>query len=255
MPADDSITNPCASCKQCPCPGQYTAQIEGLGPIPSYTGGFPSPLPLMWYVPEDVEEAFTVYFPPSTIRGWIRQAADYHGVPYVLTAVILQQENAPEAPRWKQVGQFAERSLTTLAAIVDEALGDIVPDKISGGSSGIANISRATLRDAANYIERTYCRTVLPEDVRRRLLGWSQDTRIQGDDLKSDLYYMTAHLRQLIDRVMGQPCYNGPLTLEQVKKVAAAYNGSGPLAVKYGEDALRRLQRAAAGQTPLYFYE
>ncbi len=70
---------------------------------------------------------------------------------------------------------------------------------------------------------------------------------------------MTAHLRQLIDRVMGKEtsgdCYKGPLTLEQVEKVVAAYNGSGPMAAKYGKDAVRRLQAAAAGGEPLSFYE
>lgn len=234
---------------------ENTTHIQGLGPIPSYKGDFPSPLPLMWYVPKDAKEAFTLYFPPSTIRSWVRQASAYHDVPYELTAVILQQENAPEAPRWKQAAQFVERSLTTAAAIVDEAFWDLVPDKISGGSAGIANMSRKTLRDAADYIEKTYGRPVMPDDVRIRLFGWNQDTRFQGDDLKGDLYYMTAHLRQLIDRVTKTPRYKGPLTLEQVKKVAAGYNGSGPLAEKYGADALKRLQKAATGATPLYFYE
>jgi hypothetical protein len=91
--------------------------------------------------------------------------------------------------------------------------------------------------------------------VRDRVLGWKQDTRIQGDDLKSDLYYMTAHLRQLIDRVTGTKKYSGPLTMEQVEKVAAAYNGSGPMAEKYGKDAINRLKTAVGGGTPLYFYE
>lgn len=95
----------------------------------------------------------------------------------------------------------------------------------------------------------------MPDDVRYRLLGWDQDTRIPGDDWKADLYYTAAHLRQLIDRVKGQKKYYGPLTMQDIEKVAAAYNGSGALAEKYGKDAIRTLRNAAAGKSPLYFYE
>jgi hypothetical protein len=225
------------------------------GKIPSYTGSFPAPLPVMWYVPANAGEVLKVWFPPSEIRGWVREAAAYHDVPHELAAVILQQENGPNATLIQKLGQFAERSLTTFFAIVDEAALDLVPDKISGGSAGIANLSRATLRDAANYIESTYDKKVLPPNVRDRVLGWKQDTRIQGDDLKSDLYYMTAHLRQLIDRVTGKPKFSGELTLEQMEKVCAGYNGSGPLAAEYGRDAMARLKTAADGGTPLYFFQ
>jgi hypothetical protein len=243
----------------CCCSDSHPTYIDGLGPVPSYTGEFPSPLRLMFYVPKDMNELFKFQYPASEIRSWVRQASNYHEVPYELAAVILQQENGPNATSTQKFFQFGERSLTTLAAIIDEWMFDVVPDKVAGSSSGIANMSRRTLRDAATYIESTYCRPVLPDDVRTRLLGWNQDTRIQGDDLKADLYYMTAHLRQLIDRVAGQgasgKCHTGALTLEQVGKVAAAYNGSGPKAVKYGEDTLKRLRNAVSGQEPLYFHE
>ena len=210
----------------------------------------------MWYVPEN-NEIFKIWYSPSEIRSWVKNAADYHGIPQELLAVILQQENGPNATWWQKGGQFLERSLTTASAILDEHLGDIVSDKLAGGSSGIANMSRKTLKDAVKYIEETYYykKPVLPEDVRYRLLGWDQDTQISGDDLKADLYYSAAHLRQLIDRITGQPCYEGPLTFEQVEKIAAAYNGSGDLAKKYGEDALQRLEDAITGKEPLYFYE
>jgi len=66
---------------------------------------------------------------------------------------------------------------------------------------------------------------------------------------------MTAHLRQLIDVTTGTTGYTGPLTRTQVERVAAAYNGRGPLAVKYGQDTVARIDRAAAGTVPLYFYE
>lgn len=232
-----------------------TTYITGLGSVPSYTGEFPAPLRLMWYVPANWREVFKLWYSATEIRGWIRQAAEYHDVPLELVAVILQQENAPTASTARQVLQFGERSAQTLAAWADEVALDLVPDRIAGGSAGIANLSRATLRNAARYIETVYRIPVMPNEVRVRLLGWGQDTRIQGDDLRGDLYYMTAHLRELIDRITGRQRYHGPLTLDQVERIAAAYNGSGPLARQYGRDALDRLRRAASGREWLYFYE
>ena len=138
--------------------------------------------------------------------------------------------------------------------MVDEEIG-IVPDKFAGGSSGIANLSRKTLRDAVDYVEREYRRPVMPAEVKVRLLGENVDLRIQGLDLHADLYYLAAHLRQLIDRIAGSKQYHGPLTFEQVEKIAAAYNGSGPLARKYGKDTIDRITKAVAGAEPLYFYE
>jgi hypothetical protein len=227
--------------------------IEGIDQVPSYRGDLPSPLQVMWYVPEN-SELLKVHYSDSEIRSWVKDAAEYNDVPHELMAVVLQQENAPNVSKWHQFLQFGERSATTLAAIVDKYTFDIVPDEIAGGSSGIANMKRATLENAANYIESTYNRAALPEDVRYRVLGWDQDNRIPGDDLKADLYYASGELRRLIDRKMGTG-YTGPLTLEQTNDIIASYNGSGPLAEKYGNDAINTLNGAADGTTPLYFYE
>ena len=227
--------------------------IQGLGHIPSYTGDLPSPLQLMWYAPEG-GELLKMHYPDSEIRGWVRDAAAYNDVPHELMAVVLQQENAPSASTLHQILQFGERSLTTFAAILDQLPGGPVPDALAGGSSGIANMKRDTLQSGARYIESTYWRPALPDDVRYRALGWDQDTRIPGDDLKADLYYASGVMRQLIDREMGTG-YQGPLTLEQTQRIIASYNGSGPLANKYGEDAMNTLQQAAQGGAPLYFYE
>ena len=60
--------------------------------------------------------------------------------------------------------------------------------------------------------------------------------------------------RQLIDKEMGTG-YHGPISLAHTERIIASYNGSGPMAEKYGHDALHTLQTAAAGGTPLYFYE
>jgi hypothetical protein len=195
-----------------------------------------------------------MWYPESEIRGWLRDAAAYHDVPLALACVILQQENGPNATTFQKLGQFTERSLQTAGALLDDVI-DIVPDSFAGGSSGIANMSRATLRDAASYIEKTYKMDVMPNDVRVRAMGADADTRVQGNDMRADFYYMTAHLRQLIDRIMGTKKYHGPITIEDVEKICAAYNGSGKLAQKYGKDAVARLKRAVAGEEPLYFYE
>ncbi|WP_437943690.1 hypothetical protein WMF27_46275 [Sorangium sp. So ce281] len=247
------MNEPTSACRECPCAGSYTSHIEGLGAIPSYSGEIPSPFGVVWAAPSDVEEIFVIT--NTRLRSWVREASAYNGVPHELAAVILQQENGPNATGVQKVLQFGERSLTTFSAIVDEVLFDVVPDKVAGSSSGIANLSRATLRDAVRYIETTYCRPIIPESARRRLLGWNQDSRIAGDDVKADLYYMTGHLRQLIDRVTGRLCHRGALTPQEVEAVAAAYNGSGPLAQKYGQDAMKRFENASTGIEPLYFYE
>lgn len=240
--------------KRCPCTGREKSYIMGLGAIKSYTGNFPSPLQVMWFVPE-TNEISRAHIPDSEIRKWVKDAAKYHGIPHILLAVILQQENGPNATKFQKIGQFAERTLTTLGAIIDEYLWDIVPDKIAGGSSGFGNMSRYALKRAAKYSEEKYGRSPMPNSVRYRCFGWDQDTRISGDDWKADLYYCAAHLRQLIDRCTGKMCHSGPLTLEQVQIIICAYNGSGPLADKYGRDAMQTLLNAASGKGFLYFYE
>ncbi|MCA9650276.1 MAG: hypothetical protein KC501_10230 [Myxococcales bacterium] len=228
--------------------------VEGEDRIASYTGAFPSPLPLMWYVPEG-NEVLRVWFPPEEIRGWIRNAAEYQDVPHCMLAVILQQENGPNATWFQKIGQFGERTLTTAAAIADDVLFGLVPDAVAGGSSGFANMSRATLRNAALYSATVHNRPPLPDDVRYRVLGYDQDTRVPGDDWKADLYYASAHLRELIDRQTGTTGYTGVLARDDVRGVFRRYNGSGSLAEKYADDAIALLEGAIAGDRTLYFYQ
>ncbi len=252
--AQANQTTSTANAERCPCTGREKSYIVGLGAIKGYTGNFPSPLQAMWYVPENNELA-KPQISDAEIRKWVKDAANYHGIPHILLAVILQQENGPNATKFQKIGQFAERTLTTLGAIIDEHLWDIVPDKIAGGSSGFANMSRSPLKRAAKYSEEKYGRNPMPNSVRYRCFGWDQDTRISGNDWKADIYYCAAHLRQLIDRCTGKICHSGPLTLEQLQIIICAYNGSGPLADKYGRDAMQTLQNVAAGKGYLYFYE
>ena len=116
-------------------------------------------------------------------------------------------------------------------------------------------MSRNALLDAVRYSKAIYGREPMPDYVKYRIAGYNQDTRISGDDLRADLYYTSVHLRQLIDRIMKKPKYYGKLSLDNFESVCAAYNGSGPLAKKYGKDARLHLEQAAAGQKTLYFYE
>lgn len=227
--------------------------LEGFEKVPSYTGDLPSPLQLMWYVPSGLSDAF--YVEDDEIRHWVDDAAKYHGVPTELLAAILQNENNPDASSVRQMLQFGERSLTTLADILDRGTFGLVPNFASAGSSGIANMSRNALQGAAAYVEGRLGRAVIPDNVANRAFGWRQDTRISGDDLRADLYYASAHLRELIDRTTHKTNYDGPLTRQQVHGVAAAYNGSGPAASRYGEAAVRSIERAAAGERPLYFHQ
>lgn len=236
----------------CPCSGAERTTLSGLDKVQSYTGDLPSPLQVMNYTPTK-EEGPRSFVPDKEIRQWVKQAAEYQGVPHIMLAVILQQENAPGASLFRKLGQFAERQTQTLAGVLDEALWDIVPDKVAGGSSGFTNMKRSTLRGAASYSERVYGRPPIPDSIRFRMQGWDSDSRIPGDDWRSDLFYCAAHLRELIDRVTGKVCHNGTLSRDQLEKIFAAYNG--PKGQKYGEDAITLLSNAAAGKASLYFYE
>ncbi len=244
------------------CTGKEVSNIpDSIKNIPSYNGDFPAPFPLMWYAPEN-DEVLKIYFSPQEIRKWVNDACIYHGIPYVILAAILQNENVPppEGEAWKDIFQFGERSATTALAILDATLWDSIPDqifgkRISSGSSGLVNLSRQTLVNAAKYTENVYGKPPLPEYVRYRLLGWDQDTRIPGDDAKADLYYAAAHIRELIDRTIGTTCHSGTLSFEQVSNVIGAYNGSGEGAKKYAIRAMENIQKAVDGQGYLYFYQ
>lgn len=168
-----------------PCCGTEVSSIPGEENIPDYTGDFPSPFQVMNYQQDEGEEG-KHFWPDPEIRSWIEDAANYHGVPHSMLAIVLQQENAPSASEGRQLLQFGERQVTTFSAILDEYLWDIVPDKVSKGSSGFANMSFNTLKEAAGYSEQYYGKNPLPDDVRYRLLNWDSDTRIPGYDWKAD---------------------------------------------------------------------
>jgi hypothetical protein len=232
-------------------------QTKGGGRTKGYPGDPPPD------VPPNVTK-ITTYFKPSFIAGfpvsveeeieikrWIYDACRYNDVPVVLMAVILQQENGSGASIGRKQLQAGERESQTTLAQLEERLGVRLPGilgKAAGGSTGIANLSRATLRNAASYLETVYHRPPIPDSIRKE----KGDPRIAGIDEQIDLYYMSALLRQLIDHRV-KVGYSGNLTDEQLRLVARDYNGSGKDAEKYGSDALAKLKAARHGKAPLRF--
>ena len=253
--------------KKCKCGESHPLKIVGdeVKPIQSYTGKLVSPL--------SVNKPFGNPINPTTlensknIRRWAKEASEYHEIPYEILAVLLQQENATNAPYWKKIGQAVERNLQTVLNIVDKGTG--IPSGISDktgikkiekatrGSSGIANMLDKTLQGTISYTKSNYpSRAAMLPSHKRDIANKG----IAGGDVEADLYYMAAHIRQLIDTIANNknPCTKGEITLEQVWKVFRAYNGSGDVnlvADKYANDAMIKLKGAYNGTTILYFYE
>ena len=252
---------------KCACGGPHPLKIVGdeVKPIQSYTGELPSPiLAIKIYQGERIHMDPTEIAQSKWIRRWAKEAAAYHEVPYEMLAVILQQENAPKAPLWRKIGQAGERVLTSILAIAEE---HIVPGIFSKtaeatglkdikkgpyGSTGIANITLDALKGTISHTKEKYHRPMLPSDKSDINKG------IAGLDVEADMYYLAAHLRQLIDRrVMGngKSSAKGEITLEQVWEVFADYNGPNrKISGKYGDDSIAKLKGAYNGK-PLFFYE
>lgn len=234
----------------------HLTTMPGDENIPSYTGGLPSPFPLIPNMRDDGDTWPVATVTPSELRGWVQDASEYHGVPPAMLAVILQQENNPNASGMDKFLQAGERALTTGLSWLDDVVGDIIPDQFSRGSTGLANMSDGTLQETLAYHQQNFPGTpVVPGAVADRLWGMNADTGISGVDTEVDMYYAAAHLRQLIDEVTGEPGFSGELTPEQTQAVFTAYNGSGPMAEQYGEDAMALLNGANSGKETLYFYE
>lgn len=245
--------------------------VKKLGSTPSYSGEFPSPLPLMWYAPTEKELTNAIKnrnfeIPANTIRGWVKDASTYHTVPHELLAALLQNENPIREKGVKgflhNVAQYVERSGTTLLQIIDDKAWDIIPDKIgntriASGSSGIGNLTRDNLRVAVKYTKDTYNKDIIPSNVRFRDSGFDSDTQISGNDLKSDLYYTAAYMRRLIDIITEGKQPDEGITIDQAEKVLTIYNG--PLerdeAKAYGKRAMNHIFNAQKGVSNLYFYE
>lgn len=188
------------------------------------------------------------------LKRWVYEACRYNDVPVLVMAAILQEENKPGATRWTKFLQAGERQVQSELGGLDE----MGLDKVLGGSrfwrraargsTGIANLSRDTLRGAASYVEKTYRRPVIPDSLK----GERGDPRRAGLDMELDLYYMSALLRQLIDREVS-PGHKGNISDDELFRVARDYNGSGAEAVNYGKKVIARLNAVRRGEASYLF--
>lgn len=205
------------------------------------------------------------------LRVNIKNAANYYGVPPLIIATIIEQENGEKAGKFQKIGQSAERAIQMTLSLMDQTDYNDWPkdvlnlnDKktaqgVYGGSAGIFNMTKRTIDKATKHIEDNYCKPVLPSDVRYKeipnLTGQTKvdmDTRYAGRDIQVDCYYCAAIVRQLIDDQVGK-CFSGKLTKSQLQEVFKLYNG--PKGDKYGVDSIAKLDAAAAKSKEMYYYE
>lgn len=242
----------------CKCSGQEKVTYFDEDNIPSYSGDIKSPLGIMWFYPS----GDTVIVSDTDIRKWVKDACEYHKIPHILLALILQNENYPEASIFTKIGQFGERTVQTTIKIIDSKIGfsnylENYPRVVQAirGSSGITNISDQALYDGVKHSIEQYGRPPIPTSIRQMIFGIiDTDSRIPGDDWRNDLYYAAAHIRYLIDRELGE-CYSGILSDQELNKIIYSYNGSGKNAEKYAQAAMNNLILAKQGGGNLYFYE
>ena len=242
------------------CKGYEMASFELENKIPSYSGEVKSPFVLA-LLPKEYS---------ISIRKALKEAASYHGIPQSLLAVILQNENGQNSTWVQKTLQLGERRLTTIGAALDEVSDYLAPDKLSQGSTGLANMNRAALKNTIKYYKKYYNKKVVPSNS--KLVQ-----EISGLNYYADLYYAAAHLRQLIDCIMSKQnkkdllndckyvktssekmdnsCFSGVLTEEDFYAIVSAYNGFGDNAKAYADSAKKRIDSAIEGKEYLYFYE
>lgn len=236
----------------CKCTGQEKVTFVDEDKVPSYSGEIKSPLKIVFTSPRNDNNNIPIT--DSQIRNWVRNSCEYHKIPYVLLALILQNENYPMTTNWRKLAQFTERSITTYTNMLDEQLFDVIPDVISKGSSGIANVGDKALKTGVKHSIENYARPPIPTSIVKDIFGNNTDSRISGLDWRNDLYYAAAYLRYLIDTKIGI-CYNGSLTKEQLYLILRAYNGPGSASIEYADRAINNLDNAIGGVDVLYFYE
>jgi hypothetical protein len=189
-----------------------------------------------------------------SLQRWVYEACQYNDVPVLVMAAILQEENKPGATEWTRFLQATERwGQTELGGIDELGLGKVLGGfrlwrRAARGATGIANLSRDTLREAAAYVERIYRRPAIPDSLRRE----TADPRRAGLDMELDLYYMSALLRRLIDKEVS-PGHRGNISDEQLYRVARDYNGSGREAEEYGRKLIARLNEVRKGRATYFF--
>lgn len=254
----------------CECNGSESATYVNESSIPSFTGDLPAPLQVASWIPRSLGQV--VYISDSNIRGYVRRAANYHGIPYAAIAAILQLENGPTASTFRQVLQAGERSVQGLLNGFDHVARNSIgvdaddipnlPADLDGkarqfirGSAGLTNMSDNTLNGAIEYTLEKYCKNPIADRDRYGMFGIDADLRITGYDMMADFYYCAAHIRQNIDALLGGPCFTGALSDDDLKRVIAAYNGTGPAAARYGQEGVDAISAAIAGTGSMYWYE
>lgn len=199
------------------------------------------------------------------IRKWVKEACEYHKIPHILLALILQNENYPEASISTQFLQFGERTLQTSIKIIDKWINftnylEKSPNndfakytlRFVKGSSGLTNISDNALNEGVKHSIEKYARPPIPTSIAKGILN--TDSRIPGDDWRNDLYYSAAHIKYLIDGFLGD-CFEGELSYEDLYTILRAYNGPGDSSIRYAQDAINNLMLAINKDGVLFFYE
>ncbi len=202
--------------KKCICTGSEVTQLEGFENISNFSGeGYLEPQ----YLTDNELVGLSKLEWSNKVRSWVKNASLYHGIPKAMLAIIIQQENGQNATDFQKLGQFVERSIQRAAGTAAQVGYKNYPEKISGGSTGIVNMTRSTLKKAAEYIEENYCKPVLPDSVRYQKINLplakeivDRDVRHAGTSIHVDLYYCAAILRMLIDDQTGKKCHKGFLT-------------------------------------------
>ena len=238
----------------------------------------PSPFPVLSWIPQRATDMVLTH---DELRGIIRRASEYHGIPQSILAAILQNENNPSTTTTTQLLQMGERMAQGFMNGLDHAVrntlgidADDLPDlpmeiddkarRFIRGSAGITNMSDATLNSSIEYTLEKYCKNPIASVDRYAIFGIDRDIRITGYDVYADLYYCAAHIRQNIDLIMRKRCYQGALTDDDARRVLAQYNGPvvnsdgsprGNLAAeRYGNDALNTIIANQEHRGQLYFY-
>jgi hypothetical protein len=241
--------------RKCTCDGSESTQLQGFDHINSFLGeGYLDP---KYFIDNELIGLSKLEW-SNKVRRWVKEASQYHGVPQMMLATIIEQENGQNATEFQKFGQSVERIIQMTAGTAEQTGYKDYPDQISGGSTGIVNMTRGTLQKAVKYIQDNYCRPLMPNSVRYQtlnlLLGQNvidRDVGHAGTSIHVDLYYCAALLRMLIDDQTGKKCHKGALTKEQAQQVFRFYNG--PAGHRYGQDAISKLERANQGGV-LYYY-
>jgi uncharacterized Zn-binding protein involved in type VI secretion len=239
--------------KKCQCGGPHPLKIVGeeVKQIGGYTGKLRAP-GMLFKMDESPRRIDARTLENSRrIRRWAREASAHHEIPYVMLAVLLEQENGQNVSAWRRFGQGYERFLQFSGAVIKDATGIPVPG--ADGSTGIINMIRATYLKTKKHTQEKYARPLLPSNKQ------SIDSGFVGVDVEADLYYGAAYIRYLIDEDGTSSCTKGEITLEQVQNAFTRYNGppseNNTAPIGYGQAAMNKLLGAYKGTKVLYFYE